>query len=91
MPRLLRTYDPVGMYKFCMAIWPFAFILLPFLNLIAQRGVGETPNPKVAAMVWVGIAVVLTMSRIACLAFSYVTNVVIFVPLLTQVLFSGLA
>ena len=86
MPILLRRFDHAKMYNTCMSIWPFAFIFLPALNGIARLGavyadvpgleeevmintiVAVTPFTK--ALLWCGIAILLSMSRIACLAFS---------------------
>jgi len=72
MPTLLRTFDSKKMYNFCMGIWPLTFLALPFLNLIARYGVDEstgTLGARATSFLWIGIAVVLTLSRIACLAF----------------------
>lgn len=76
MPHLLRRFDHAKMYNTCIAIFPYCFILLPSLNIIAQWGavvgedgtVGVTPGTK--ALLWVGIGCLLTMARTACLAFS---------------------
>ncbi|OBZ75636.1 hypothetical protein A0H81_04450 [Grifola frondosa] len=73
MPYLLRRFDHAKMYNFCMSLWPYCFVLLPGLNLIARTGVDEATGalrPATQAMVWLGIACLLTVTRIACLAFS---------------------
>ncbi|OSD01624.1 MFS general substrate transporter [Trametes coccinea BRFM310] len=74
MPFLLRRFDHARMYNFCMGLWPFCFVLLPGLNFLARWGAvdplaGELA-PATEALVWVGIAVILSISRTAALAFS---------------------
>ncbi|KAI0361978.1 MFS general substrate transporter [Trametes cingulata] len=74
MPFLLRRFDHARMYNFCMGLWPFCFVLLPGLNIIARWGAadfftGELP-PTTKALVWLGIGCILTISRSAALAFS---------------------
>lgn len=76
MPYLLRRFDHAKMYNTCVAIFPYAYLLLPTLNLIARSGavpgadgvLGVTPGTK--ALLWLGIAALLGLTRIACLAFS---------------------
>ena len=76
MPHLLRRFDHAKMYNTCIAIFPYCFVLLPCLNLIARSGavvgedgdVGVTPSTK--ALLWVAIGCLLGMARTACLAFS---------------------
>jgi hypothetical protein len=73
MPTLLRTFDIAEMYKFSVGIWRYAFITLPLLNLIALRGLDEETgmlDANTTAILWVGIAFVLLLSRVGCLAFS---------------------
>lgn len=74
MPYLLRRFDHAKMYNFCMAIWPYCYVLLPGLNILARLGTAEsTPNvidPATKSLVWIGIGVLLTMARSAGLAFS---------------------
>ncbi|KIK24939.1 hypothetical protein PISMIDRAFT_677717 [Pisolithus microcarpus 441] len=72
MPYLLRTFDCAKMYVFSMGMWPFAYFCLPFLNLIARWGSTEDGelNANAAAVLWVGIAIALGLSRIGVLAFS---------------------
>ncbi|KAI0781048.1 MFS general substrate transporter [Trametes elegans] len=74
MPFLLRRVDHARMYNFCMGLWPLCFVLLPALNLVARWGAldpaaGELP-PATLALVWLGVGVILTISRCAVLAFS---------------------
>ena len=77
MPHLLRRFDHAKMYNVCVAIYPYVYLLLPLLNLVARNGLvegvdgapdGVTPGTK--ALLWLGIAVLLGMARVACLAFS---------------------
>ncbi|KAJ6606498.1 hypothetical protein DFH09DRAFT_1353606 [Mycena vulgaris] len=78
MPTLLRTYNAAKMYNTSMRTWPLTFFLMPFLNIIVRRGYdGEHTlvDPATYAILWIGIAVVLTCSRIAALA--YATNMIL--------------
>jgi Na+/H+ antiporter NhaA len=77
MPYLLRTFDPAKMYNFCMSLWPYAFLILPFLNIIARAGLDETTGKLGAttvSLLWVGIALALLLSKVAGLAYSCVLN-----------------
>lgn len=59
-----------------MGMWPFTFVALPILNAIARNGIdGETgqPDAYTTATLWIGIAIVLALSRVAALAYSSVT------------------
>jgi len=74
MPFLLRRFDHAKMYNFCMAIWPYCFVLLPGLNIIARMGAFDESTGHIDGVtkfwLWIGIGVLLTMTRSACLAFS---------------------
>ncbi|KAG1749005.1 major facilitator superfamily domain-containing protein [Suillus paluster] len=73
MSYLLRTFDSAKMYNFCMALWPYTFLILPVLNLIARAGLDETTGElgtPAVALLWVGIAFVLMLSKVASLAYS---------------------
>ncbi|KIJ60665.1 hypothetical protein HYDPIDRAFT_43197 [Hydnomerulius pinastri MD-312] len=73
MSYLLRTFDCAKMYNFCMGLWPYTYVALPFLNAIARRGLDETtgvPDTYTTAMLWTGIALVLGLSRTAALGYS---------------------
>ncbi|KAK7693337.1 hypothetical protein QCA50_002905 [Cerrena zonata] len=75
MPYLLSRFDHAKMYNFCMGIWPYCFVLLPGLNLIAQSGLmmdadGAIVNVHARTFVWIGIGIVLALARSACLAYS---------------------
>ncbi|KAK2467032.1 hypothetical protein APHAL10511_001290 [Amanita phalloides] len=73
LPSLLNIFNNAKLYSFCMALWPFAFAVLPFLNSIAVIGMDPstgTINPYAFAPLWVGIAVALSIARFSCIAFS---------------------
>ena len=74
MPFLLRHFDHARMYNFCMGLWPACFVLLPGLNFLAAAGARDVQTgelaPATAAALWVAIGTILTISRVACLAFS---------------------
>ena len=83
MPTLLSRCDHIRVYNGCMALWPYAFFLLPLLNIIARTGfpnqsgsdlVLEDADGRVQAMVWCGIAALLSITRVACVAFSCVSH-----------------
>ncbi|KAF8558452.1 MFS general substrate transporter [Imleria badia] len=72
MSYLLRTFDCAKMYNFCMGLWPYTYIGLPILNAIARNGIDEETgqlNAYTTATLWIGIAIVLTFSRISVLSF----------------------
>ncbi|KAH9854118.1 MFS general substrate transporter [Lenzites betulinus] len=74
MPLILRRFDHARSYNFCMGLWPFCFVLLPGLNLIARWGAVDVTTgvltPAARAAVWVGIGGIMCISRCAALAFS---------------------
>ncbi|KAJ8592806.1 MFS general substrate transporter [Rhizopogon salebrosus TDB-379] len=73
MSYLLRTFDPAKMYNFCMSLWPYTFLFLPFLNLIARAGLDETTGElgvNTVALLWVGIAFILLLCKVAGLSYS---------------------
>jgi len=73
MPYLLRRFDHAKMYNFCMALWPFCYVLLPGLNIIARAGIEEAtgePSAAARAFIWMGIAGLLMLARTACLSYS---------------------
>ncbi|KAI0664917.1 MFS general substrate transporter [Cubamyces menziesii] len=74
MPIALRRVDHARMYNFCMGLWPFCFVLLPGLNVLARWGALDeavgTLAPATRAGVWIGIGVILSIARTAALAFS---------------------
>lgn len=73
MSYLLRTFDSAKMYNFCMSLWPYTFLALPILNLIARAGLDEITGElgtATVALLWVGIAFVLMLSKVASLGYS---------------------
>ncbi|KAI0797879.1 MFS general substrate transporter [Abortiporus biennis] len=74
MPFLLRRFDHAKMYNFCMAIWPYCYLILPGINILARMGtIDETTgnlDPFTRFWVWVCIAIALTLARSAGLSFS---------------------
>ncbi|KAJ7724072.1 hypothetical protein DFH07DRAFT_946415 [Mycena maculata] len=62
MPTLLNRYDAAKMYNTSMRFWPLTFVLTPLLHLIVREGYDAERglvDPMAAAVLWVGIAVVL--------------------------------
>ncbi|KAF8163161.1 major facilitator superfamily multidrug-resistance, DHA1 sub-family [Crassisporium funariophilum] len=73
MPMVLRRVDHAAMYHFCMKIWPYTFLALPLLNIIARHGVvagKDQLEVRVTFILWIGIFLVLCMARVAFLAYS---------------------
>ncbi|KAG1879286.1 major facilitator superfamily domain-containing protein [Suillus tomentosus] len=72
MSYLLRTFDAAKIYCFCMSLWPYTFLVLPVLNIIARAGLDETTGElgtTAVAFLWVGIAFVLLLTKAACVAY----------------------
>lgn len=71
MPTILRRVDPAVMYHFCMKLWPCVFLALPFLNIVARRGVAIGDSERYSFwFLWGGIALTLSVARVAFLAYS---------------------
>jgi hypothetical protein len=73
MPYLMRTFDKAKVYNFCMCLFPFMFVVLSTLNLIARSGYDEVTgvmNSHTTGLLWAGIALVLSMSRFVNLSFA---------------------
>lgn len=73
MPYLLKRFDHARMYNVFMAIWPFCYVLMPGLNVIARAGLDEATgevSDTAKAFIWMGIAGLLLTARTACLAYS---------------------
>ncbi|KAJ7034771.1 major facilitator superfamily domain-containing protein [Mycena alexandri] len=75
MPRLLRRYGAERIYWMCTCSWPFAFIAIPFLNIIAWGAVIGPSPVWMEIFLWVCIAVILTVVRIGGAAFLYNTRI----------------
>jgi hypothetical protein len=84
-PILLTRCDHVRVYNRCIGLWPFCFLALPLLNMVARIGLPMMDHKvreealhltdvdrRVQAIVWCGIAALLTLSRLGCLAFACV-------------------
>lgn len=75
MPYLIRTFNHAKMYNLCFWMFPFVFPLLALLNVIARAGYDGNSgklSAHASAAIWVGVALILAMSRIAGLAFGWV-------------------
>ena len=72
VPYLLRTLGPSRLYVFCMGMWPFAYLFLPFLNVIARGKftADGNLNPSAVGILWIGIAFIHLLARISTLAYS---------------------
>ncbi|KAF8969920.1 major facilitator superfamily multidrug-resistance, DHA1 sub-family [Flammula alnicola] len=73
MPTILRRVNHAVMYHFCMKIWPYTFLSLPLLNIAARRGTipgTEELDSFTISLLWIGIALILCMARVAFLAYS---------------------
>ncbi|KAI0273789.1 MFS general substrate transporter [Gloeopeniophorella convolvens] len=81
-PVLIARCDHVRAYNRCMSLWPYCFLALPLLNVVARTGFSEMSGQaelgpllladadrNVQALVWCGIAALLALSKTACLAF----------------------
>ncbi len=68
-----------------MSLWPFCFLTLPLLNIVARTGLSainervvmdtlrlSDADRRVQAMVWCGIVAVLALSRVGSVAFGCV-------------------
>ncbi|KZP26906.1 MFS general substrate transporter [Athelia psychrophila] len=78
VPYLIRTFNHAKIYNLCFWVFPFTFPLLAVLNLIARAGYDRTTgelSSQASAAIWVGIAIVMAMARIANLAYSF--NIII--------------
>ncbi|EIM90192.1 MFS general substrate transporter [Stereum hirsutum FP-91666 SS1] len=70
-PIILARCDLIRVYNTCMRLWPWGFLAMPFVNLIARAGLAQAAvDKKVQALVWCGVAAVLAFTRAACLAYS---------------------
>ncbi|KAJ7464027.1 major facilitator superfamily domain-containing protein [Mycena latifolia] len=73
MPFLMSKFTTIKLYIFCMGVWPFTFLLLPLLNLIARMSlanrIDDGSDVRFKVLLWLGIAVVVICWRVACLAY----------------------
>ncbi|TFK29792.1 MFS general substrate transporter [Coprinopsis marcescibilis] len=60
LPPLLRRFNAARLYSTCMWMWPTCYILLPCLHFFVDS----------RTVTWCAICLLLTLSRIGCLAYS---------------------
>ena len=80
MPALLRRFGTLNVFDFAMLAWSACFLSMPLASWIAQASVGTSINPLIdsdkyregSAVEWASVALTLFLSRLGCLAFSYV-------------------
>ncbi|KAJ4488465.1 major facilitator superfamily domain-containing protein [Lentinula aciculospora] len=73
MPFLLRRVEAAKIYNLSIAAWPITFLILPTLNMIARYGLDESTgqlDSRSHSALWVGIVVVLALSRVGGIAYS---------------------
>lgn len=81
-PVLIARCDHIRAYNRCMSLWPFCFLTLPLLNIVARTGLSaingdvatdtlrlSDADGHVQAMVWCGIVALLALSRLGSVAF----------------------
>jgi hypothetical protein len=91
-PILFARYDPIRLYNGCLCLWPYCFLSLPLLNIVARIGLPTMDrqmreggfnltdvDSRAQAMIWCGITALLALSRVACLAFGCVHAYLLFV------------
>ena len=66
MPFFLRRLGTLTVFRWCMRSWAATFAAMAFLPAVARNG-------GVAAE-WTAVSGVLFLSRIGCMAFSYVLS-----------------
>ncbi|KAF9532320.1 major facilitator superfamily domain-containing protein [Crepidotus variabilis] len=73
MPMVLNRVDHAKLYHFSMKLWPYVFLSLPLLNVIARLGLDEETGrltPRTVQVLWVSIALMLSVFRLAVIAYS---------------------
>lgn len=86
MPGLLRRYGTLNMFDFCMFAWVVTFAAMPLASWAAQSSTSavpvddlrgsladETTYREASTLEWTTIGCILFLSRLGCLAFSYVS------------------
>jgi hypothetical protein len=82
-PFLLARCELARLYRITLGLWTYCFALLPFIGLFAHLALAGTEtggralsladaSPTVRAVVWIAIAVLLALSKVACLPFACV-------------------
>jgi hypothetical protein len=77
MPYVLKRFNHFKLYDFFMNCWPFVFVGFPILHVVAKLAAEDTDGQLHAnhtAELWLALAVVLAMSKLACLAYAYVVT-----------------
>ena len=69
MPYILRRFDYAKTYNVCMYIWPVAFGLLPFLNVLA-RAHPPSSSDAGSVLIWTGLLTLLGLSKVGAIPHS---------------------
>ena len=82
LPWLLIRWSPGRVYACAMALWPFAFLILPLTDWVARlsASIQGQAHERSEALIWVGIVLSLVMSKAACAAFGYVAHAYYYPP-----------
>ena len=67
MSYILRHFDYAKTYNACMYVWPVAFGLLPFLNVLVRT---HPPSGSLSALVWTGLLTLLALSKVGAIPHS---------------------
>ncbi|KAF8125163.1 major facilitator superfamily domain-containing protein [Boletus edulis] len=82
MPYILRRFNYATTYSTCMYLWPIAFAFLPLFNMLAlarppaQSELFHVTGDRIDTVattetgIWIGLALVLALSRVAAIPFS---------------------
>lgn len=73
MPKVLVRFDHSKLYHFGMRLWAIPFLVLPLLNFIAKKGLRPgmvNPDELTTIKLWIGVALLLALARIAFIGFS---------------------
>lgn len=70
VPVILLKCDHFKLYYFFMRCWPWTFLSMPILHVIAKATNNEASHT--GAGLWVAIAAVVALSKVSCLAYAYV-------------------
>lgn len=67
MPRVLRKFEHPRIFHFSLSVWPYAFALLPALNLAVRH---TTASAYAPCVLWTGIVLILSIARVGFLGYS---------------------
>ncbi|KAL5527640.1 hypothetical protein ACEPAG_6441 [Sanghuangporus baumii] len=75
LPELQHHFGTLSLYRFFMSLWPVIYLLFPVLNAIAKYTAGQfdgrdSVQYSGSMCVWIGIIVLLSLNRLAAMAFS---------------------